>query len=155
MQLVRLGSFLSSSLLNLTWPVRQSVKWRHATGHMRACHTGLSSLVVLRQKLQTLVWDATYATYHHHHHHHHHVSLSWSPANYLGTHIRVGTDLGATPFYASAVSEHRKLLCYLRGPFEKFVDWRQCAAVMNREAVTYVPSCSGGGNVVVAWSSSL
>jgi hypothetical protein len=25
----------------------------------------------------------------------------------------------------------------LRGPFENFVDWRQCAAVMQREAVTY------------------
>jgi hypothetical protein len=24
----------------------------------------------------------------------------------------------------------------MRGPFEKFVDWRQCAAVMQREAVT-------------------
>jgi hypothetical protein len=32
----------------------------------------------------------------------------------------------------------------------KFVDWRQCAAVMQREAVTLMPSCSGGGNVVVA-----
>jgi hypothetical protein len=29
---------------------------------------------------------------------------------------------------------------YIRGPFEKFVDWRQCAAVMQSEA---------GGNVVV------
>jgi hypothetical protein len=38
----------------------------------------------------------------------------------------------------------------LRRPFEKFVDWRQCAAVMQREAVTLMPSCSGGGNVVVA-----
>jgi hypothetical protein len=38
----------------------------------------------------------------------------------------------------------------LRGPFEKFVDWRQCAAVMQREAVTIMPSCSGGGNVIVA-----
>jgi hypothetical protein len=38
----------------------------------------------------------------------------------------------------------------MRGPFEKFVDWRQCAAVMQREAVTVIPSCSGGGNVVVA-----
>jgi hypothetical protein len=38
----------------------------------------------------------------------------------------------------------------VRGPFEKFVDWRQCAAVMQREAVTVVPSYSGGGNVVVA-----
>jgi hypothetical protein len=43
----------------------------------------------------------------------------------------------------------------IRGPFERFVDWRQCAAVMRREAVTGMPSCSGGGNVVVAWSSSL
>jgi hypothetical protein len=42
-----------------------------------------------------------------------------------------------------------------RGPFEKFVDLRQCAAVMQREAVTVMPSCSGGGNVVVARSSSL
>jgi hypothetical protein len=39
---------------------------------------------------------------------------------------------------------------YVRGPFEKFVDWRQCAAVMRREAVTVMPSCSGGDNVVVA-----
>jgi hypothetical protein len=30
----------------------------------------------------------------------------------------------------------------LRGPFKKFVDWRQCAPVM--------PTCSGGVNVVVA-----
>jgi hypothetical protein len=38
----------------------------------------------------------------------------------------------------------------IRGPFVKFVDWRQCAAVMRREAVTSMPSCSGGSNVVVA-----
>jgi hypothetical protein len=37
----------------------------------------------------------------------------------------------------------------IRGPFEKFVYWRQCAAVMQREAVTAMPSCNGGGNVVV------
>jgi hypothetical protein len=43
---------------------------------------------------------------------------------------------------------------YSRRPFEKFVDWRQCAAVMQKEAVTVMPSCSGGGNVVVASSSS-
>jgi hypothetical protein len=30
-----------------------------------------------------------------------------------------------------------------------------CAAVMQREAVTVMPSCSGGGNVVVTRSSSL
>jgi hypothetical protein len=35
------------------------------------------------------------------------------------------------------------------------VDWRQCAAVAQKEAVTFVPSCSGVGNVVVVWSSSL
>jgi hypothetical protein len=38
----------------------------------------------------------------------------------------------------------------VRGPFEKFMDWRQCAAVMQREAVTVTPSCSCGGNVLVA-----
>jgi hypothetical protein len=38
----------------------------------------------------------------------------------------------------------------IRGPFEKFVDWWQCAAVMQREVVTVMPSCRGGGNVVVA-----
>jgi len=33
----------------------------------------------------------------------------------------------------------------LRGPLEKLVDWRKCAAVMQKEAVTVMPSCSGGG----------
>jgi hypothetical protein len=33
--------------------------------------------------------------------------------------------------------------------FAKFVDWRYCAAVMRREVVTVMPSCSGEGNVVV------
>jgi hypothetical protein len=37
-----------------------------------------------------------------------------------------------------------------RGPSEKFVDWRECAAVMQREEATVMPSCSGGGNVVMA-----
>jgi hypothetical protein len=36
------------------------------------------------------------------------------------------------------------------GPFEKLVDWRQCAAVMQREAVIVMPSCSCGDNVVLA-----
>jgi hypothetical protein len=38
-----------------------------------------------------------------------------------------------------------------QGPFEKFVDWRQCATVMQREAVTVMPHCSVGSNIVVAW----
>jgi hypothetical protein len=38
----------------------------------------------------------------------------------------------------------------IRRQFEKFVDWRRCAAVMQREAVNLMPNCSGGGNVVVA-----
>jgi hypothetical protein len=37
-----------------------------------------------------------------------------------------------------------------RGPFEKFVDWRQCAAVMQGEAVTLMPNYNSGCNVVVA-----
>jgi hypothetical protein len=40
-------------------------------------------------------------------------------------------------------------LIMLRGPFEKYVDWQR-AALMQREAVTVMPSCSGGGTVVVA-----
>jgi hypothetical protein len=31
----------------------------------------------------------------------------------------------------------------IRGPFEKFVDWRQCAAVVHREAINVRPSCTG------------
>jgi hypothetical protein len=46
--------------------------------------------------------------------------------------------------------ESYRLHLHQREPFEKFVDWRQCAAVMQREAVTVMPSCSGGGNVAVA-----
>jgi hypothetical protein len=42
----------------------------------------------------------------------------------------------------------------LRGPFEKFVDWQQRTAVMQREAVTVMPSFSGGGNIIVTWSAS-
>jgi len=32
----------------------------------------------------------------------------------------------------------------IRGPFEKFVDLRQCTAVTQREGVTVMPSCGGG-----------
>jgi hypothetical protein len=38
----------------------------------------------------------------------------------------------------------------LRGQFENFVDWRQCVAVMQREEVTVMASCSGGSNIAVA-----
>jgi hypothetical protein len=31
----------------------------------------------------------------------------------------------------------------IRGSFGKFVDWRRCAAVMQREAVTVMPICDG------------
>jgi hypothetical protein len=44
----------------------------------------------------------------------------------------------------------RKKVFIIREPFEKFVDWWQCAAVMQRKAVTVMPSCSGAGNIVVA-----
>jgi len=33
---------------------------------------------------------------------------------------------------------------HLRKPFPKFVDWRQCAVVMQAEAVTVMPSCGSG-----------
>jgi hypothetical protein len=51
-----------------------------------------------------------------------------------------------TVIYVEVVVAYLKV----RRPFEKFVDWLQCAAVMQREAVTVMSSCSGGGNVVVA-----
>jgi hypothetical protein len=38
----------------------------------------------------------------------------------------------------------------IRRPFEKFVDWRQCAAILQREEVTVMPSYRGGGKVLVA-----
>jgi hypothetical protein len=38
-------------------------------------------------------------------------------------------------FYGHEYMGILKLL--VRGPFEKFVDWRQCVAVIQREAVTY------------------
>jgi hypothetical protein len=45
------------------------------------------------------------------------------------------------------------VICWLigdvRGPFEMFVDWRQCTAAMQTKAVTVMPNCSGGSNVVV------
>jgi hypothetical protein len=44
---------------------------------------------------------------------------------------------------------------FVREPFEKFGDWRQCTAVIQREAVNVMPCCSGAGNVLVAWSSFL
>jgi hypothetical protein len=33
----------------------------------------------------------------------------------------------------------------IRGSFEKLVDWRQCAVVMQRETVNVMANCSGGG----------
>jgi hypothetical protein len=38
----------------------------------------------------------------------------------------------------------------VRGPFEKFVDWQQCAPVTQMEAVIVNLSCTGEGNTVVA-----
>jgi hypothetical protein len=47
-------------------------------------------------------------------------------------------------------AENVEHISFIRGSFEKFVDWRQCTAVIQREVVTVMPSCSGGGNAVVA-----
>jgi len=41
----------------------------------------------------------------------------------------------------------RKIILKCMGSFERFGDWRPCAAFMKREAVTVMLSCSGGGNV--------
>jgi hypothetical protein len=60
-------------------------------------------------------------------------------------------------YWPKFVTKRYLALINIQGPFEKLVDWRQCAVVMQREAVTVMPSCSGGGggNIVVARSSSL
>jgi hypothetical protein len=65
------------------------------------------------------------------------------------------TKLGATLLGVHVVtlnmlSRSLSVAVALRGQFVKFVDWPQCAAVMQRETVTVMPSSSGGGNVVVA-----
>jgi hypothetical protein len=56
-------------------------------------------------------------------------------------------------FYSMHTYMHTCMHTYIhtyRWSFEKFVDWRQCAAVTQKEAVTVMPSCSGGGSVVEA-----
>jgi hypothetical protein len=70
-----------------------------------------------------------------------------------GSNLGLNTNL--TELLCSFLHALRANTGIARGPFETFVDWRQCAAVMQREAVTVMPSCSGGDNLVVAWSSSL
>jgi hypothetical protein len=57
--------------------------------------------------------------------------------------VRVSKD-GADRPRVTVESVRRLLSDGLRGPFATFVDWRQCAAVMQREAVTVMPSSSGG-----------
>jgi hypothetical protein len=50
-----------------------------------------------------------------------------------------------TKYYIIFTCVQREVVeIYIRGPFAKFVYWPQCAAVMQREAVTVTPSCSGG-----------
>jgi hypothetical protein len=47
------------------------------------------------------------------------------------------------------LSDYKNYL-HIRGSFEKFVDWRQGTAVIQKEVVIIMPSFSGGGNIVVA-----
>jgi hypothetical protein len=44
---------------------------------------------------------------------------------------------------------HTYIHTYIQGPFEKFVDWRQCTAVMQREAMTYVVVVGQHSSVVL------
>jgi hypothetical protein len=55
-------------------------------------------------------------------------------------------------FIAWCLVKHRDNFTslYIQGPFEKFVDWQQCASVLQSELVTVMASCRGGGNIVVA-----
>jgi hypothetical protein len=56
----------------------------------------------------------------------------------------------SSKYSQSPVLEHPQSVCFTPIYVGNFVDWRQYAAVMQREAVTVMPSCRGGGNVVVA-----
>jgi hypothetical protein len=71
----------------------------------------------------------------------------------LGTHDQILVVVETIFFFffvcRGAFCLARGRVYHVRGPFEKFVDWRPCAAVMQREAETVMLSCSGGGNVVV------
>jgi hypothetical protein len=87
-----------------------------------------------------------------------------TPSLFGNNNFRYGPALTSSVYRAndrgSPFTRWRTITCKLqnmrlRGPLEKFVDWRQCTAVTQREAVTVMPSCSSGGNVAVAWSSSL
>jgi hypothetical protein len=69
----------------------------------------------------------------------------------FGPHINLKA-LTPLPLHHEGIelSYNEKAIFNIRGPFEKFVDWRQCAAVVPREVVTVMLSCGGGGNKVVA-----
>jgi hypothetical protein len=77
-----------------------------------------------------------------------------SPTSSLGTTPTMSAFLhcGITSYtyLIPPAIQKQEFVRFIRGPYEKFVDWRQCAAVMQEEAVIVMPSCSDGSNVVVA-----
>jgi hypothetical protein len=94
-----------------------------------------ASFKVLHSNILKLLWK--------------HISLWWK----MGPKILMMGN--AHPLFRHKIMDVNYKVLVLRGTFEKFVDWRQFAAVMQRKAVTVTPSFSGGGNVVVVRSSSL
>jgi hypothetical protein len=48
---------------------------------------------------------------------------------------RYMTSLGVQFIYIWKIEQRKGYI--IQGPFTKFVDWRQCATVVQREAVTY------------------
>jgi hypothetical protein len=60
-----------------------------------------------------------------------------------------GTKEGISEKINDLETRSKKNIIDLRRSFKNFVDWRRCAAVMQRKMVTVKPSCSGGDNVVV------
>jgi hypothetical protein len=109
---------------------------------MMWCQQVLTTLVTLRQ---------------HHYHAHAHQKGMWytghatTPSQQYQSACCIRTPLAPLDL---RTEERSKEFCYMRAA-EKFVDWWQCADVMQRDAMTVMPICSGGGNVVVAWSSFL
>jgi predicted ATPase len=73
-----------------------------------------------------------------------------SPHTHTHTHTRVEICAPLSATLQRITNYYPDIALNIRRSFEKFVDWRQCTALMQMKAVTVMPSCSGGGNVVVA-----
>jgi hypothetical protein len=62
---------------------------------------------------------------------------------------RLITSMETKPCTALRRKSRFLVFCEIRESSEKFVDWRQCAAVMQRKAVIVMPTGGGRGDTVM------